>query len=244
MKFLKIIIVLLVVSSPLYAQARKKKSTSDTITTKIVLPEIKLNKDSMINNLNREINTMNERVIELKGSNSDKDQIIKSRDAEIIGLKKHLIEDSIKIQSLKNRLNFADTVIVRISNDCLGNKYDSVRVKEALVYFKNMYSQELQSKFSPLERLLKQYSNYTKEISDILAEAEKDPNLKNFFNNLGQKTASSYIRKIESTRYYREVYNANWTIPFLNNSIERIIIYLKAFDPKVNREIKLLDKMN
>ncbi len=231
MKFLKTIIVLLVVSSSFDAQARKKKSvSSDTTITKTVVPVIKQNTDTSNNNLKKEIDKLNKKVIELNGSNSEKDKIIKSRDAEIIGLKKYL--------------NFADTVIARISNDCLRNKYDPVRVDKALVDFKKMYSQELQSKFSPLEKLLKEYSNYSKEISDILAEAEKDPNIKNFFNNLGQKTASSYISKIESTRYYQEVYNANWTIPFLNNSINRIIKYLKDYNPKVTRDIKLLDKMN
>ena len=231
-----------VVSSPFYVQARKKKSVSDTIFTKTVLPEIKLNTDSMINNLNKEIITLKDKERELKDSISDKDQIIKSKAAEIIRLKNHLIEDSIKIEHLTNRLIFADTVIARISNDCLRNKYDPIRVEEALVYFRKMYSPELQSKFSQLAKLLYEYSNYSKKISDILAEAENDPEIKNPFT--GQKKALSYIGKIEITPYYRDVYNANWTIPYLNKLIDKTIKELKAFDPKVSREIKLLDKMN
>jgi hypothetical protein len=229
MKFFKIVILLLLIASPYNLQAQKEKSVTDTIIdTKTVLPKIKLNTDSIIEKLNKDNNNLKDKERDLKISISDKDQIIKSRDAEI--------------QLLTNRLIFADTVIARISNDCLRKKYDPVRVDEALVYFRKMYSQELQSKFSPLEKLMKQYSNYSKEIADILAEAENDPEIKNPFT--GQKKALSYIGKIESTLYYKEVYNANWTISYLNNVIHRVIKVIKAYDPKVSKEIKLLDKMN
>ena len=251
MKFLKIIIVLLVVSSPFNVHAREDKSVSDTINaSKTVLPEIKQNTDStIIEALKMEIATLKEKENILKGTNFDNDQIIKSKDAEIKRLNNHLIlSDSIKESKIK-RLIFADSIIARISNDCLLNKYDPIRVDEALVCFSKMYSKELQSKFSPLEKLLKQYSKYSKEIFDILAEAENDPKIKNTTTgktNLvtGKDNAQLYIGKIKSTRYYQDVYSANWTIPYLNKGIDRVINYLKAFVPKVNEEFKLLDKMN
>jgi hypothetical protein len=249
MNFIKIIIVLLVVSSSIYVQARKKKSVSDTNITKTVSPENKLNTDSMLNILNEENITLKDKERKLRDSNSEKEQTIKSRDAEIILLKNQLIQDSIKIRRLNTFLIFADTIIARISNDCLRKKYDSVRVKEALVYFGKMYSRELQNKFSPLEQLLKQYSNYSKEISSILVEAENDREIKNTTtgkNNpfTGKEKAQSYIGKIKSTRYYQDIYDTNWTIPYLNGVIDKVINYLNAFEPKESEEFRLLDKMN
>ena len=52
-----------------------------------------------------------------------------------------------KIERLNNYLLFADTIVARLSDDCLRKKYDQSRVNQALVNFEKMYSPELKSKF-------------------------------------------------------------------------------------------------
>lgn len=226
MTLFKISIVLLLLFDSLFVHAQVGKTVFDTTIVAIKdLPEIKHDTDSIIENLKREIYILKNEVADLKDS---KEREIKSKDAEIKRLNKYLI--------------FADSVIARISNDCLRKKYDSVRVTEALAYFRKMYSPELQNKFKRLEQLLNEYLNDSKEIRDILAEAENDPEIKNPFT--GQRKAVIYKNKIESTRYFKEVYNSNWTIPYLNNVIDRVIKALSVFDPKISKEIKLLDNMN
>ena len=133
-------------------------------------------------------------------------------------------EQTIKVQNKKiERLNsyllFADTIVARLSNDCLRKKYDQNRVNQATENFEKMYSPELKSKFGRLKFLLNEYGKFTQELNAIFIEAKNDKGLGNPFT--GQKQALTYIDKIKNTRYYREVYSENWTIPYLNNLIDK-----------------------
>jgi len=147
-----------------------------------------------------------------------------------------------KIERLKNYLLFADTIVARLSNDCLRKKYDPNRVNQAVGNFEKMYSPELKSKFGRLKFLLNEYGKFTQELVTIFIEAQNDKGLGNPFT--GQKQALTYIEKIKNTRYYREVYNDNWTIPYLNNLIDKCFETIKSFNPKESKELHLLELMN
>ncbi len=147
-----------------------------------------------------------------------------------------------KIERLNNYLLFADTIVARLSNDCLRKKYDQSRVNQALVNFEKMYSPELKSKFGRLKFLLNEYGKFTQELVAIFIEAQNDKGLGNPFT--GQKQALTYIDKIKNTRYYSEVYSDNWTIPYLNILIDKCFETIKAFNPKENKELHLLELMN
>lgn len=147
-----------------------------------------------------------------------------------------------KIEKLNDYLIFADTIIARLSNDCLRKKYDPIRVNQAVRNFEQMYSSELKVKFGRLKFLLNEYGKYTQEFVAIFREAQNDKTLGNPF--IGQKQALSYIDKIKNTRYYREVYSENWTIPYLNNLIDKCFETIKAFNPKESKELHLLELMN
>ena len=147
-----------------------------------------------------------------------------------------------KIERLNNYLLFADTIVARLSNDCLRKKYDQSRVNQALVNFEKMFSPELKSKFGRLKFLLNEYGKFTQELAAILIEAQNDKGLGNPFT--GQKQALTYVDKLKNTRYYREVYSDNWTIPYLNNLIDKCFETIKAFNPKESKELHLLELMN
>lgn len=149
-------------------------------------------------------------------------------------------EQTIKDQ--KNHLLFADTIVARLSNDCLRKKYDQNRVNQAMENFEKMYSPELKSKFGRLKFLLNEYGKFTQELNAIFIEAKNDKGLGNPFT--GQKRALTYIDKIKNTRYYKEVYSENWTIPYLNNLIGKCFKTIKAFNPKESKELHLLELMN
>ena len=156
-------------------------------------------------------------------------------------------EQTIKVQNKKiERLNsyllFADTIVARLSNDCLRKKYDQNRVNQATENFEKMYSPELKSKFGRLKFLLNEYGKFTQELNAIFIEAKNDKGLGNPFT--GQKQALTYIDKIKNTRYYREVYSENWTIPYLNNLIDKCFETIKDFNPKKSKELHLLELMN
>lgn len=147
-----------------------------------------------------------------------------------------------KIERLNSYLLFADTIVARLSNDCLRKKYDQTRVNQAVENFEKMYSPELKSKFGRLKFLLNEYGKFTQELVDIFIEAQNDKELGNPFT--GQKQALTYIDKIKNTRYYREVYSDNWTIPYLNNLIDKCFETIKSFNPKECKELHLLELMN
>ncbi len=147
-----------------------------------------------------------------------------------------------KIERLNSYLLFADTIVARLSNDCLRKKYDQNRVNQATENFEKMYSPELKSKFGRLKFLLNEYGKFTQELNAIFIEAKNDKGLGNPFT--GQKQALTYIDKIKNTRYYREVYSKNWTIPYLNNLIDKCFETIKSFNTKKSKELHLLELMN
>ena len=160
-----------------------------------------------------------------------------------------ITEKEKQISLLENRLMFADSCFLRISNDCLRKKYDPVRVNEAIANFQKMYSGELQKTFSPLKSLLENYKAYYSEISMIFKSIESDKEILNPFNFKG--AAQKSIARIKATDYYRKVYFSNWIIMFLNNAIDKAIGRLETHVRRANEvkakakePIKLMDLLN
>lgn len=230
----KIIIILFVLAAlPIYtfAQGEAKDSISvdaqeikDTVEVQTIdVAELQ----RQIKELTNKVNTLTESENNLKGKQYDNEQKIKEQEA--------------LIKKLENRLLFADTIVARLSNDCLLKKYDPKNVNDAIAHIEGMYSNDLKSKFSRLKILLTNYGRYSQELEGIFQKAQNDKALSNPFT--GQKQALTYIDKIKSTLYYREVYNENWTIPYLNSVIDKSIEIIKSFNPKESKELHLIELM-
>lgn len=218
MSKIKIILILFIIcfSCNTMAQKNKKKQSKDTI-------EVSSNIDSFVE----------------VSEDSNKDNEIDSLKKVISILKSEIREQVDLNQHLKDRILFADSCFLRVSNDCLRKKYDKVRVDEAIVNFGRMYSPQLQKSFTPLKFLLENYENYYKEIDELFGQIENDKGMANPF--IGGREASSNIVKIKTTTYYTKVYFANWTIMYLNDVIDKAIARLKNYDPKQHKVIKLTD---
>lgn len=179
----------------------------------------------MITHVNKELMSWRNQKKKLTEELEKKDQEISSLISQINAVKKHLM--------------FADTIIARLSNDCLRKKYDSKSVNEAIYRFTKIYTPELQNKFSPVMQMLQDYNVYYFEIVEILQTAQSDSNLG--IPTITRQTANSYITKIKNSRYYLEHYRKNWNIPFLEKLIDSSIKKLQVYDPMKSDEIILID---
>lgn len=216
---------------PLGINADEQDTIKTTVEVVTETPIEVLKADSLqheINRLNGIIEQYKDSKTTLKGKLFECEQTINDQNKKIERLNKYLL--------------FADTIVARLSNDCLRKKYDPTRVNQAVRNFEQMHSPELKSKFGRLKFLLNEYGKFTQELVDIFIEAQNDKGLGNPFT--GQKQALTYIDKIKNTRYYREVYSENWTIPYLNNLIDRCFQTIKAFNPKESKELQLMKLMN
>lgn len=142
-----------------------------------------------------------------------------------------------EIERLKGRLAFADSIIARISNDCLRKKYSKEHVDEAIENFEHMYSPQLKIHFIRLKELLIGYGEYSAEIENILAEAQNDKDLRNLF--VYEKYVARYVNRIKQTRYYKECYNSNWTIMYLNGVINEFFAKMKGLNSRNCRNLDL-----
>ena len=188
------------------------------------------------------VDTLQQEIGRLKGLIEQYKQSEASLNGKLYDYEQTINAQEKKIERLNNYLLFADTIVARLSNDCLRKKYDQSRVNQAVGNFEKMYSPELKSKFGRLKFLLNEYAKFTQELVTIFTEAQNDKGLGNPFT--GQKQALTYIEKIKNTRYYKEVYNDNWTIPYLNILIDKCFETIESFNPKESKELRLLELMN
>lgn len=188
------------------------------------------------------VDSLQHEIDHLKGLIAQYKQLETSLNGKLYDYEQTIKVQNKKIERLNSYLLFADTIVARLSNDCLRKKYDQNRVNQATENFEKMYSPELKSKFGRLKFLLNEYGKFTQELNAIFIEAKNDKGLGNPFT--GQKQALTYIDKIKNTRYYKEVYSENWTIPYLNNLIDKCFKTIKAFNPKESKELHLLELMN
>lgn len=182
-----------------------------------------------------------------------KDVIIKQDSLEFIYLKKELAQKDSVIVNLqatlnrqKNHLMFADSIILRLANDCFRFKYDQERVNNAKLYFANMFSVQLQKQFAPLMGLLNKYGTYYKQIEAVLLKVQNDYNTnqrkwKSPFKN-DESPNKRCLLLLKNTQYYKESYKKDWSIYYLDELIDKAIIQIEAFDKNARDiELKLTD---
>ena len=225
------ILLFSVVMFPLGINAHEQDTLKNTVEVVAETPVEVIKVDSLQHEIDR-----------LKGLIAQYKQSETSLNGKLYDYEQTIKVQNKKIERLNSYLLFADTIVARLSNDCLRKKYDQNRVNLAMENFEKMYSPELKSKFVRLKFLLNEYGKFTQELNAIFVEAQNDKGLGNPFT--GQKQALTYIDKIKNTRYYREVYSDNWTIPYLNNLIDKCFETIKAFNPKESKELHLLELMN
>lgn len=225
------ILLFSVVMFPLGINAQEQDTLKKTVELVAETPVEVIKVDSLQHEIDR-----------LKGLIAQYKQSETSLNGKLYDYEQTIKVQNKKIERLNSYLLFADTIVARLSNDCLRKKYDQNRVNQATENFEKMYSPELKSKFGRLKFLLNEYGKFTQELNAIFIEAKNDKGLGNPFT--GQKQALTYIDKIKNTRYYREVYSENWTIPYLNNLIDKCFETIKAFNPKESKELHLLELMN
>ena len=225
------ILLFSVVMFPLGINAQEQDTLKKTVELVVETPVEVIKVDSLQHEIDR-----------LKGLIAQYKQSETSLNGKLYDYEQTIKVQNKKIERLNSYLLFADTIVARLSNDCLRKKYDQNRVNQATENFEKMYSRELKSKFGRLKFLLNEYGKFTQELNAIFIEAKNDKGLGNPFT--GQKQALTYIDKIKNTRYYREVYSENWTIPYLNNLIDKCLETIKAFNPKESKELHLLELMN
>ena len=225
------ILLFSVVMFPLGINAQEQDTLKNTVEVVAETPVEVIKVDS----LQHEIERLNGLIAQYKQSET-------SLNGKLYDYEQTISVQEKKIERLNSYLHFADTIVARLSNDCLRKKYDQSRVNQAVENFEKMYSPELKSNFGRLKFLLNEYGKFTQELVAIFIEAQNDKGLGNPFT--GQKQALTYIDKIKNTRYYREVYSDNWTIPYLNNLIDKCFETIKAFNPKESKELHLLELMN
>ena len=225
------ILLFSVVMFPLGINAQEQDTLKNTVEV-VDEPPVEVIK---VDSLQHEIDRLKGLIVQYKQSET-------SLNGKLYDYEQTIKVQNKKIERLNSYLLFADTIVARLSNDCLRKKYDQNRVNQATENFEKMYSPELKSKFGRLKFLLNEYGKFTQELNAIFIEAKNDKGLGNPFT--GQKQALTYINKIKNTRYYREVYSENWTIPYLNNLIDKCFETIKAFNPKESKELHLLELMN
>lgn len=131
-----------------------------------------------------------------------------------------------EIENLKERIYFADTCIVKLSNLRLYLPFNKEKVNEAIKSFDKIYSSKLKEDMSIILTLLKNYEHYYKEFLSIIEEAQKDDkNRNNIFNIEDYKNKYKY--KIENMSYYINYYNGDWKIIYLNKQIDKALKILE-----------------
>ena len=151
--------------------------------------------------------------------------VVKQDSSELLRLKKELANKDSEIKALqtalkrqKNHMMFADSIILRLANDCFRFKYSRERVDKSINYFQNMYSVQLQQQFAPLRNLLSKYEQYYKEIEGVLNRAQNDYDAnqrkwKSPFKNADSPNRQ-YLHLLKNTHYYKEVYNNQYLVNF------------------------------
>jgi hypothetical protein len=214
--------VILFIASVLFSVGASAQTENAEVAEEKTLPpaETKLEASDSTRNL----------ILQLKGRVSELEESEKQLKSQNVAKQQKINELNHKLASKEKYLIFADSIIARLSNDCLRKPYNDQQVQNALVYFSKMYSPELQKKFYNLKGLLENYGRYYNEVMAVIEKAKADNGFSNPFS--GTQTAQSYISQLSATSYYKKCYNANWTIMYLNKVIDKSLKVLKAYDPK------------
>lgn len=238
-----LLFVAVFVASPCALLARGEASDTTKVEEKVVVEDVSLPK---VENLQKQVERLNATIADLqeqiKGYKArlevgvidaqKNDNKLKDKDNTIQEKEKTIKSKDQKIQSLKKMILSSDTLVVTLLNTCLYYPYSEKTVSRAIDKCDRVKSSELSNDVSSLKKLLSNYQAYTEELRSIFKDAECDEKWpKKPVFGLKDKVVDSYIKKIESTRYYREVYKASWTIPYLNDVIVKAKRILQSYNP-------------
>lgn len=173
---------------------------------------------------------------------------IDSKDTEVEKLKATIKFLETQLENQNKYLAFADSLKLRISNDCFRFKYDKERVDEAVVYFNQMYSDKLRQSFAPMNELLRGYGMWYAEIKSILNSAQQDYSINTkkwksagMFGGMEYKPNQKFIKEIKSSYYYSKYYKNNWTIFYLDDLITKAIDRLNQYNEKNDTPLDFTD---
>ena len=132
----RILFILFVLATlPIFTYAQGEVKDSVSVDTQEIKEAVEVQPidvaelQKQINELQEKVKALTESENTLKGKQFDDKQRIEAQEATI--------------KRLERRLVFADTIVARLSNDCLRHKYDRGKDANAISNFEQMYSAEL-----------------------------------------------------------------------------------------------------
>lgn len=140
-------------------------------------------------------------------------------------LRGKIVEQNAEIAYFQRYAGFLDTCMVKLANRWLYEKFDKEAVEEAISYFDWMYSSQLKSELSIVQRLLKDYEKSYKEFQSILKDAQDDIERESPFAVDGYR--KRYLDRLAGMEYYRQYYNSDWSIRYLDRQIDDAIEILE-----------------
>lgn len=223
----KIIVVLLCLMQIGISQAQDKK--------KLKIRPIKKDMTVVVDSLKTRADSL-ERLVALKDSLIQ--SLYKIPDTVIVygddSLKIAQQQDSIDLLSLSlyakdsllmkqaQDLCFADSCMVKYAYGLCYEKFDRANIEEAEQIILRLYQPELKSEMEKdLLVLLRNYESYYNSLIGILTKAQNDPYRESsvFIDDFKTK----YIKEIKETHYYRNHYNQDLSIVYLDELIDTII---------------------
>ena len=138
--------------------------------------------------------------------------------AIIDSLQGEIAKQNVEIAYFQRYAGFLDTCMVKLANRWLYEKFDKEAVDEAISYFDWMYSSRMKSDLSIVQRLLKDYEKSYKEFQTILKDAQYDIERESPFAVDGYR--KRYLDRLSDMEYYRQYYNSDWSIRYLDRQID------------------------
>lgn len=217
------IIVLMVLASfavALNAQDRQKKTLNDRNAKNLQenvdslqvlvdsLKEVIIMKDSVCT---ANLSAMTALEEDMKNDSLQMTAIVDSLQGEIA-------RQNAEIAYFQRYAGFLDTCMVKLANRWLYERFDKEAVDEAISYFDWIYSDRTKSDLSIVQRLLKDYEKSYKEFQSILRAAQDDVERESPFAIDGYR--KRYLDRLADMEYYRQYYNSDWSIRYLDRQID------------------------
>lgn len=138
--------------------------------------------------------------------------------AIVDSLQGKIVEQNAEIAYFQRYAGFLDTCMVKLANRWLYERFDKEAVDEAISYFDWIYSDRTKSDLSIVQRLLKDYEKSYKEFQSILRAAQDDVERESPFAIDGYR--KRYLDRLADMEYYRQYYNSDWSIRYLDRQID------------------------
>ena len=137
-----------------------------------------------------------------------------------------IVNRETRIQYLESKMGFVDTCMVKLANRWLYENFNKQAVEEAINYFDRIYSTQVKDDLSIVQVLLRKYENAYSEFQRIIKQAQGDSDRTNPF--MVEEYKEKYISKIKMQSYYKEYYESDWNIRYLNEQIKKTLDRLNA----------------